>query len=463
MSTEFVDIQYDRIPLSDKDELVEIDTIVAQATACAPGAVGVVRVSGPLTEVIAQKMLGKKLRPRHATLVDVFDACGQVLDTGIGLFFSGPNSFTGEDVLELQCHGGLAVLDLMLKSCVQLGARMARPGEFSERAFLNGKIDLCQAEAIADLVSASTEQAARSAHRSLSGVFSDKINILNKKITELRVYVEAAIDFVDEEIDFLSETKVLQSIQSIEADLTTLLKQAKAGQLLQEGKKVVIAGKPNVGKSSLFNCLAQNDVAIVTAVPGTTRDIIKESIQINGVLIHLLDTAGLRDTVDVVEVEGIRRAKAQFELADKILLVIDATQNPLLTNVELEILEDYSDKISLVLNKIDLIEDLPVLKYDFVALSVEKKRGVEQLHAALCGVGGNISEGVFSARRRHVDALEVARQHIQRAHYQLVEVKAGELLAEELRQAQCALGEITGKMTSDELLGKIFSTFCIGK
>lgn len=439
-----------------------VDTIVAQATAPLLGAVGIVRISGKGVSDIARSIIGLVPSPRIATLVNIQDPHKGIIDTGLALFFPGPHSFTGEDVLELQCHGGLVILDMIVKACVEMGARIAKPGEFSERAFLNDKIDLCQAEAIADLIHATTEQAVKSAHRSLSGVFSDEINKIQNALTALRVYVEAAIDFVEEEIDFLSDGKILTSIESLLSQIIHLLKLAQQGQLLQEGNKVVIAGKPNVGKSSLFNMLAQNNSAIVTDIPGTTRDIIKETIQINGVPIHLLDTAGIRNATDAVEEEGIKRAKEQFKLADTILLVIDASQKILFTEVEKELLAEYKDKIIVLLNKTDLITSLPEMDIEYIALSIKNRAGMDALHSVLTKHAHSF-EGVFSARRRHVDAIKSAKANIQNAQVQLVNFKAGELVAEELRQAQLHLGEITGQLTSDDLLGKIFSTFCVGK
>lgn len=438
------------------------DTIVAQATAPALGAVGIVRISGSQVKDIAQKLINRFPKPRFASLVQIFDPHSVVIDTGIALFFPGPNSFTGEDVLEVQCHGGLVILDMIVQACVAFGARMARPGEFSERAFLNNKIDLCQAEAIADLITASTELAARSAHRSLSGLFSEKINFLQNALTKLRVYVEASIDFAEEEIDFLSDGTIQLAIENLLTESHALLKNAEKGQLLQEGNKVVIAGKPNVGKSSLFNLLAQNELAIVTDIPGTTRDIIKETVQINGVPIHLMDTAGIREASDQVEAEGIRRARLQFETADRILLLLDATASSPITEIELDILRLYPEKVVLVVNKVDLVQELPHIDFEFIAISIQKEIGIENLYQALTH-HMDAGEGVFSARRRHVEALKITQQCINNAKIQLIEFKAGELVAEELKQAQQALSEVTGQISSDELLGKIFSTFCIGK
>lgn len=441
-----------------------LETIVAIATAPAMGAVGIVRLSGKNLKEITYSLLGKSLEPRKASLIKIFDQHNNIIDTGLGIYFSAPNSFTGEDVLELQCHGGRVILDMVLKRCVALGARMAEPGEFSQRAFLNDKIDLCQCEAIADLISANTEKAVQSAQRSLSGVFSKKVDRLQNDLTELRVYVEAAIDFVDEEIDFLSDGKILNALEAIIAQLSTLLENAKKGVILNEGRKVVIAGQPNVGKSSLFNLLVQNEAAIVTSLPGTTRDIIKETIQVNGIPVHLLDTAGIREAGDVVEIEGIRRAKEQFKIADQILLLVDATSKPLLSNFETEILQEYPNKTLLVLNKIDLVKELPQIKEAHLKLSVTNEHGVDALYEVLsASTEDEGEEGVFSARRRHVEALKKAKTSVSKAHIQLIQYKAGELVAQDLRQAQDYLSEITGKISSDDLLGKIFSTFCIGK
>lgn len=440
-----------------------IETIVAQATAPFVGAVGIVRVSGPRAAEIAQGLLGKLPTPRVASYVQIKDKAQQVIDTGIALFFAAPNSFTGEDVLELQCHGGLVIMDMVVKTCVQLGAKLAQPGEYSQRAFLNGKIDLCQAEAIADLISASTEQAVHCAQRSLSGVFSRRIEVIQDALTRLRIYIEAAIDFAEEEIDFLSEGIVQADIEQLLSLMRTLLSDAQKGCLLQEGSKVVIAGKPNVGKSSLFNLLAQNESAIVTDIPGTTRDIIKETIQIHGVPIFLMDTAGIREqTSDVVEAEGIKRTKAQLEKADRILLVVDATSEMIISQLEKEILKEYSEKVVLIVNKSDKLKTQPIVNYPHILFSVKQQSGVDALYQALTQHQQSF-EGVFTARRRHIEAIQSALKHVESAHAQLIKTKAGELMAEELKYAQEFLGEVTGKITPDDLLGKIFSTFCIGK
>ncbi|MEI7255490.1 tRNA uridine-5-carboxymethylaminomethyl(34) synthesis GTPase MnmE [Dickeya dadantii] len=450
------------------------DTIVAQATPPGRGGVGILRISGRNAAAVAQAVLGKLPKPRYADYLPFHDADGSVLDQGIALWFPGPNSFTGEDVLELQGHGGPVILDLLLKRIVTLpDVRIARPGEFSERAFLNDKLDLAQAEAIADLIDASSEQAARSAVNSLQGVFSTRIHQLVEALTHLRIYVEAAIDFPDEEIDFLSDGKIEAMLNDVIGDLGAVRAEARQGSLLREGMKVVIAGRPNAGKSSLLNALAGRDAAIVTDIAGTTRDVLREHIHIDGMPLHIIDTAGLRDASDEVERIGIERAWQEIEQADRVLFMVDGTttdaMEPAAIWPEFMARLPKTLPITVVRNKADVtgeplgIED--VNTYSLIRLSARTGDGVDLLRDHLKQSMGFTSntEGGFLARRRHLQALEQAAQHLQQGHEQLVGAYAGELLAEELRLAQQALSEITGEFTSDDLLGRIFSSFCIGK
>lgn len=414
-------------------------------------------------------MLGSLPAARHAGLRPFLDDFGQALDQGLALFFPAPRSFTGEDVLELQGHGGPVVLDLVVKRVCALGARLARPGEFSERAFLNGRIDLAQAEAIADLIDSATAEAARAATRSLQGMFSTRVSALVESLVELRVHIEAAIDFPEEEIDFLAEANITQRIEGLLIRLSDVVASAHQGQVLRDGLRVVIAGRPNVGKSSLLNCLAGRDSAIVTDVPGTTRDVIRETIDIEGMPLHVLDTAGLRDSDDPVEQEGIRRAWAEIETADRVLLVVDDERG--IATEERRWLSQHrsSTKISVVRNKIDLSSAEPgILDGEHgpeIRLSAETGMGVETLRAHLEQCAGYQSggEGLFMARRRHLEALEQAEDALGQADRQWRQQRAGELVAEDLRRAQLALSEITGEFTSDDLLGRIFASFCIGK
>lgn len=451
-----------------------LDTIVAQATAPGRGGVGIVRVSGKLAAQVANKVLGKTPKLRAAEYLPFYDADGQVLDQGIALFFQGPHSFTGEDVLELQGHGGQIVLDLLVKSILtQPNLRLARPGEFSERAFLNDKLDLAQAEAIADLIDASSEQAARSAMRSLQGEFSASIHDLVNDVIHLRMYVEAAIDFPDEEIDFLSDGKIQTDLNAIIERLETIRKQAKQGSLLREGMQVVIAGRPNAGKSSLLNALAGRDAAIVTDIAGTTRDVLKEHIHIDGMPLHIIDTAGLRDSADKVEQIGIERAWQEIERADRVLFMLDSTETS--ENDPHKIWPAFMQKLpeniglTVVRNKVDLSgEEVGASQsndYPVYRISASEKSGVDALaeHLKDCMGYHTGGEGQFIARRRHLDAIERAAEHLYIGKHQLEEHFAGELLAEELRLTQQYLNEITGEFSSDDLLGQIFSSFCIGK
>lgn len=451
------------------------DTIAAQATPSGRGGVGIIRLSGPDASKIAQQLTSRSeaFKPRYAHFARFLSDSGDVLDEGLLLYFPGPHSFTGEDVVELQGHGGPVVMASLLKRVVQLGCRVARPGEFSERAFLNDKIDLAQAEAIADLIDSASEQAARSALRSLQGAFSDRINVLVEQLIALRMYVEAAIDFPEEEIDFLSDGKVLGDLDAIRAQLTTVLREANRGVLMKEGMKVVLAGKPNAGKSSLLNALSGRDSAIVTAIAGTTRDVLREHIHIDGMPLHITDTAGLRESPDEVEQEGIRRAWAEIHQADRILMLVDARDagaetDP--TRIWPEFVSALPDKtrLTLVLNKIDLTDQQPAMmdqSVPVIRLSAKTGTGIDLLREhlkSIMGYGGE-GEGSFTARQRHVDAIEKAQAALEQGRAQLVQSGAGELLAEDLRLAQEHLGVITGKFTPDDLLGRIFSSFCIGK
>lgn len=451
------------------------ETIAAIATAQGRGGVGIVRVSGPLASQAAQAILGRMPKPRFAHYGPFEDSAGQVIDEGIGLYFPGPNSFTGEDVLELHGHGGPVVLDMLLQRCLEVGSRLARPGEFSERAFLNDKLDLAQAEAIADLIEASSAQAARNAVRSLQGSFSQRVDKLTEQLIGLRIYVEAAIDFPEEEIDFLADGHVLGMLDNVRDELSTVLREAGQGALLRDGMTVVIAGRPNAGKSSLLNALAGREAAIVTEIAGTTRDVLREHIHIDGMPLHVVDTAGLRDTQDQVEMIGVQRALKAIGEADRILLVVDATAPEATDPFALwpEFLEQRPDpsKVTLIRNKADLSGDaigLETSSDGHVTISLSAKSGGEGLellreHLKACMGYEQTSESSFSARRRHLEALRQASSALEHGRAQLTLAGAGELLAEDLRQAQQALGEITGAFSSDDLLGRIFSSFCIGK
>jgi tRNA modification GTPase len=442
------------------------ETIAAIATPVGNGGVGVIRVSGPQAKNIGVAISGKTLSPRTAIFTAFLDENRKAIDLGILLYFPSPKSYTGEDVLELQAHGGSVVLNMLLKRLLALGARPARPGEFTERAFLNNKLDLTQAEAVADLIESNTEQAVRSAQRSLQGFFSEQIQELMTELTELRVYIEAAIDFVEEEIDFLGdgviENRLLQLIVRIEQ----IQRSARQGRLLREGMTVVLAGKPNAGKSSLLNALVGHDAAIVTEIAGTTRDVLRECIQIDGMPLHIIDTAGLRESTNAVEREGIRRARQEIGKADKIFLLIDiedADVESIATGLP------ANADITRIYNKIDRIEAKPRMTESAdgteIYLSIKTGAGMDLLKEYLKRSAGYIdqAETIFAARARHLDALERGLKHVQNALDRLRIEKAGELVAEELRIAQHALGEITGEVSSDDLLGKIFSSFCIGK
>jgi tRNA modification GTPase len=447
------------------------DTIAAVATAPGRGGVGIIRVSGSQSRTIAERLLDFSPKPRHAHYCEFKSLTGEILDQGIALFFPNPHSFTGEDVLEFQGHGGPVLLDMILAEVTKLGARLARPGEFSERAFLNDKLDLAQAEAIADLIEASSTHAAKQALNSLQGEFSRRVNALVEELIHLRIYVEAAIDFPEEEVDFLSDGKIAAELDQLCSSVDNLLASAQQGALMREGMKVVIAGRPNAGKSSLLNALAQKDVAIVTDIAGTTRDVLREHIHIDGMPLHIIDTAGLRESPDTVEKIGIERAWQEIQQADRVLLIIDSTdtsqveaekhwpeffENPQIYN-RLTVIYNKVDESNLVLPP----SETPVR----LAISATQGLGLDQLTQHLKQVMGfeGTAEGSFSARRRHIDAIHRAQSFLAAGQTQLHEYAAGELLAEDLRQAQEALSEITGTFTPDDLLGRIFSSFCIGK
>lgn len=450
------------------------DTIVAQATPPGKGGVGIVRVSGGQAREVAETLLGHCPKPRYADYTAFRDHTGQVLDQGIALFFAGPNSFTGEDVLELQGHGGPVVIDMLIREILRLdGIRAARPGEFSERAFMNDKLDLAQAEAIADLIDTTSEQAARMAMQSLQGEFSHRIDILVDAVIHLRMFVEAAIDFPDEEVDFLSDGKVAADLNAIIESLAAVEREARQGSLLREGMRVVIAGRPNAGKSSLMNALAGRESAIVTEIAGTTRDVLREHIQIDGMPLHVIDTAGLRDSPDTVEQIGIERAWSEIEQADRVLFMVDSTETDAVHPDDIwpEFFARLPAHIpfSVIRNKADLTNEPAEIethnKVPVLHLSAKTGLGIELLRAHLkttMGFHENM-EGGFMARRRHLSALESAREHLLSGKDQLEQHAAGEILAEELRLTQQHLNEITGEFTSDDLLGKIFGSFCIGK
>jgi tRNA modification GTPase len=445
------------------------DTIAAIASAPGRGAVGVIRVSGPDVPRIAEQIIGLLPTPRQAVLSNFRGSLGETMDRGLALYFPAPNSFTGEHILELQGHGGALIVDVLLKRLLEMGCRMARPGEFSERAFLNGKIDIAQAEAIADLIDAGTTAAARAAVRSMQGEFSARINSLQSQITELRSRVEAAIDFPDEELEFLPGNALGRSMADILMAFESITSAARQGSLLREGLNVVIAGPPNAGKSSLLNKLVGDEIAIVTNQPGTTRDVLRQHLHVDGLPLNLIDTAGLRDTADVIEAEGVRRALSEVDRADRVLYIVDATAAaPLDWRVQLEALPP-GVPVTLVFNKIDLKRTAP--RVDEAAdppqifLSAKTGEGLELLRTHLKRRAGYLTaeSGALSARRRHLDALARAQSSVVQAAETLRTTRAFELFAEELRRAQLALGEITGEFTSDDLLGEIFSSFCIGK
>jgi tRNA modification GTPase len=442
------------------------DTIAAIASAPGAAGVGVVRVSGPAAPAIAQTLLGRAPQPRHAHFAAFRDGAGELIDRGLLLHFPAPASYTGEHVLELQGHGSAVLLDLLLRRCCELGARLARPGEFTERAFLNGKLDLAQAEAVADLIAARSQAGARAALQSMEGVFSRKVDALLQALIALRVHIEAAIDFPEEEIDFLADPAIGAQLGHLRAELAELLREAQRGLRLNDGLKVAIIGRPNAGKSSLLNALAGADRAIVTPIAGTTRDVLRESLSLDGIALELADTAGLRDTDDEVEREGVRRAHGELQRADVALLVT--------TGVDCAGDLVFFDRVPAGVERIVLVNKID---RDGLAPRAEQRADARWLWASattgegldalrdhltqLAGAGSG--EGAFSARRRHVAALETVHDHLARTAAVLADTHAGELAAEELRHAQHALGEITGSYTSDDLLGAIFGSFCIGK
>jgi tRNA modification GTPase len=442
-----------------------MDTIVAAATPPGAGGIGVVRLSGEQTETIARAMLGSLPEPRTATYRSFLNKSGDKLDTGLALYFPAPASFTGESVLELHGHGGPIPVATLVDAAIELGARLAAPGEFTQRAFLNDKLDLAQAEAVADLIGSGTKQAARAALRTLSGAFSTAVNALAEQLVRLRMHVEAAIDFPEEEIDFLADDILLQRVQDCGAAFTTLIEQAEVGRILRDGYRAVIIGKPNAGKSSLLNRLSGEEAAIVTEVAGTTRDVLREQINIDGLAVELVDTAGLRDNPDRIEEEGIRRARDAMKSADAVLWIQDATAAEQ-TDIGEELAPGVT--VTVVRNKIDLTDGQPGFSGESrsrINLSAKTGAGIDALHDRLRELAGykNLGEGSFTARKRHIDALHRAAGHFNAGRKALDESQAGELFAEELRLAQEALGEITGVVSSDDLLGRIFADFCIGK
>ena len=447
--------------------------IIAVATAPGKAGVGVIRISGQNLSSLSRALFQKNLPPRQATLLTLFDQHGQAIDQLIAIYFSGPASFTGEDVLELQCHGGPQLLELVMKRCLELGKDeglvIAEPGEFTLRAYLNNKIDLAQAEAIADLIDAQSEAAVLGATRSLQGVFSEDINSLIEEITQLRILVESTLDFPEEEIEFLENAQARQRLAAVKEKLMTLLAGAKQGKILREGIQLVLAGAPNVGKSSLLNRLAGEEVAIVTPIAGTTRDRVKESITIEGVPMHIIDTAGLRETSDLVESKGIERSWGAIRVADLVIFLMDAQFISEQDDLKAQILKELPPKCVVleVINKADLLQDpFNMHRGEALLISAKTGAGIDELKQKILGVVGweGHQEGVFSARRRHLDCIERAAEHIERSgQFAANGNNSLELFAEELSLAQRHLGEITGKLLPDELLGKIFSQFCIGK
>ncbi|WP_342316504.1 tRNA uridine-5-carboxymethylaminomethyl(34) synthesis GTPase MnmE [Lysobacter sp. FW306-1B-D06B] len=441
------------------------DTIAAIATAPGAGGVGIVRLSGPRSRTIAEAVAGRALTPRQAHYVRFHDAQGETLDDGIALFFASPASYTGEDVVELQAHGSPAVLHELVARCVALGARRARPGEFSERAFLEGRLDLAQAEAVADLIAAADVRAARAARRALDGEFSRRVDAIGEELLAIRVHVEAAIDFADEPIDTLGGAQLRARLADTTLALEELLKAAERGRRLRDGVHAVIVGPPNAGKSSLLNVLAGSDRAIVTDIAGTTRDLLHETIRIDGVELTLVDTAGLRDGGDAIEREGMRRARGELQRADLALVVLDARDPDGGRAAVADAIADVPLRVW-IHNKADLLDTVAPGEPDALQVSARTGAGIDALHAKLRqlaqGNAEEAGEGAFTARARHVDALAIAREHLAQARVEL-DREALDLAAESLRLAHDALGEITGRVHADDLLGHIFSRFCIGK
>ena len=442
------------------------DTICALATAYGQSGIGVIRVTGPLSKSISKKILHQDLEPRYAYYGSFFDNDNNLIDKGVAIAFPGPNSYTGEDVVEFQGHGGVSVIRKLLETIISLDVRVAEPGEFTKRAFLNGKMDLVQAEAVQDLIQSSSEESALSAVRSLTGEFSEKINQILSELIALRVFVEATIDFSDEEIDFLESHEVSSKLYSLKLTLLNILESANQGAILRDGIHVAIAGKPNAGKSSLLNSLTKQPSAIVTDVAGTTRDVLKETIQIDGMPIHIIDTAGLHNSDNIIEQEGIRRAHTEINNADVVLLVYDASDK----SVDLSILpESVKDKPKIVIkNKIDLTGSKTgiqkIQNNPEISISAKNGDGINIVRKALADFAGlnSNTEGVFLARKRHIIAINETLSFINSAISQL-DGGASELVAEDLRQAGMHLGQITGEFSSDDLLGQIFSSFCIGE
>ncbi len=442
------------------------DTIAAISTASGAGGIGIVRVSGELSQLIAEHILGRCPAPRYAAYLPFYDINQSLIDNGIAIYYPNPHSYTGEDVLELQAHGGTALMQILLARCIELGARQALPGEFTRRAFLNNKIDLAQAEAVADVINAATAEAAISAVRSLSGEFSNSINETLNALINLRMYVEACLDFPEEEIDFITQGNVENKLNVIVEAIATVFTKAKQGSLLREGIQIVLIGQPNVGKSSLMNALAGEDVAIVASIAGTTRDVIKNVIQINGVPLHITDTAGLRDTNDEIEKLGIARTWQATQSANIALILVDVAHG--ITDKEKSILGQLPLETTKIWvhNKIDVTQELAskqeINHETHICLSAKTGEGIDLLKAHLLELAGyqQGNEGVFMARSRHIDALTKVAQHLNIAQTNL---NSSELLAEELRLAQIELSSITGQFTPDDLLGEIFSKFCIGK